>query len=105
MALWFLGDSGAYQQPYSHYYTDGSEEPLPWNEGIESYKTSSGIEYQVKYMDTVNGHIAFCYLFDILLYYGCIVYGWLYFSTGKDQVLFKYRTSSRARKLLLDKFQ
>nr|TKR84534.1 calmodulin-binding family protein [Populus alba] len=42
------GDSGAYQQSYSHYYTDGSEEPLPWNEGIESYKTSSGIEYQEK---------------------------------------------------------
>ncbi|PNT46065.1 hypothetical protein POPTR_003G170600v4 [Populus trichocarpa] len=42
------GDSGAYQQSYSQYYTDGSKEDLSWNEVFESYNTSSGIEYQEK---------------------------------------------------------
>jgi hypothetical protein len=102
MTLWFLGDSGAYQQSYSQYYTDGSKEDLSWNEVFESYKTSSGIEYQVKYMETVND-VSFCYIFDILLvvYTG---YGHLYFSTGKAQFFFNDGNSSRARKFSLDKF-
>ncbi|CAK7336147.1 unnamed protein product [Dovyalis caffra] len=38
------GDGGA----YSNYYTDASKEPLSWDEMFESYKASSGIEYQEK---------------------------------------------------------
>ncbi|KAJ6713728.1 CALMODULIN-BINDING TRANSCRIPTION ACTIVATOR CAMTA [Salix viminalis] len=46
--LYKASENNGLKQSYSHYYTDGSKEPLPWNEVIESYKTSSCTEYQPK---------------------------------------------------------
>lgn len=57
MTLCSAGNSVACRQSYLDDYTDGSKELLSWNNMLESCKTLSGVEYQVKHLDTINGSI------------------------------------------------